>query len=95
MSAKTLIYFPSTGVENQEGIEYYKNLIAELKAFGIRPVVTLYHWDLPQYLQDQGGWLNPDSATWFENYASLCYEEFGNDVTTLFFYKHLYGHNPL
>ena len=42
--------------------------------------VTLYHWDLPQALENLGGWLNSSSADWFEEYSRLCYTEFGNDV---------------
>ena len=69
-----------TGAENPDGIQYYKNLLAALKSRGITPAVTLYHWDLPQALEDQGGWLNADVALWFEEYARLCFREFGDDV---------------
>jgi beta-glucosidase len=41
----------------------------------------LYHWDLPQVLEDLGGWQNPEIATWFEAYADLCFEQFGADVS--------------
>ncbi|XP_046643173.1 cytosolic beta-glucosidase-like [Daphnia pulicaria] len=68
------------GEVNQPGVDYYKRLIAALKAANIEPMVTLYHWDLPQALEDMGGWLNPSIADWFEEYARLCYTEFGNDV---------------
>ena len=69
--AWTRILPKGTGEINQLGIDYYNNLINELIANEITPAVTLYHWDLPQALQEQGGWLNPESAYWFENYARI------------------------
>ena len=72
-----------TGAVNDAGVQYYKNLIAALEARGITPAVTLYHWDLPQALEDQGGWLNADIATWFEEYARVCFTEFGDKVSVL------------
>ena len=71
----------TTGTVNEAGVQYYKNLIAALKAEGIEPVVTLYHWDLPQVLSDQGGLLNPQFADWFVEYARVCFREFGDDVS--------------
>ncbi|XP_056630136.1 myrosinase 1-like [Diorhabda sublineata] len=66
---------------NQLGVQYYKNLFKELRDNGIVPMVTLYHWDLPQPLQDQmGGWINETIVDIFADYAKLCFELFGDDV---------------
>ena len=47
---------------------------------GISPAVTLYHWDLPQALEERGGWLSDQVQDWFEEYADLCFREFGDLV---------------
>ncbi|CAG9836763.1 unnamed protein product [Diabrotica balteata] len=65
---------------NQAGVQYYKNLIAELKNNNIEPMITIYHNDLPQALQDLGGIKMPQFADWFAEYARVCFELFGNDV---------------
>nr|CAI5862360.1 unnamed protein product [Callosobruchus analis] len=69
---------------NKAGVQYYKNLIKELKDNGIEPFVTLYHWDLPQPLMDIGGFLNANIVDWFGDYAELCFELFGDDVSNWF-----------
>ncbi len=62
--------FPSgTGAVNQKGIDHYKRFVDALLAAGIEPYCTLYHWDLPQALEDRGGWQNIDTAKAFAHYA--------------------------
>ena len=71
-----------TGKVNEMGIQHYKTFIDDLLASGIQPMITLFHWDLPQTLQEQGGWTNPQSVHWFEDYAILLFKRFGNKVKT-------------
>ena len=51
--------------------------------------MTIYHWDLPQALEELGGWLSPNISDWFEEYARLCFTEFGNDVMYILFFSYL------
>ncbi|HXT20845.1 MAG TPA: GH1 family beta-glucosidase [Thermoanaerobaculia bacterium] len=60
------------GPVNQRGLDFYRRLVDALRAAGIAPVATLYHWDLPAALDDRGGWTNPDVAGWFTDYAVAC-----------------------
>jgi beta-glucosidase len=62
------------------GFDYYERLVDTLLAAGIEPVATLYHWDLPQPLEDAGGWLDRDTAHRFAEYASICAERLGDRV---------------
>ena len=69
-----------TGPANELGLAFYDRLIDELLAAGIEPWICLYHWDLPQALQDRGGWTNRDSAAWFAEYATLIGGRYGDRV---------------
>ena len=68
------------GQLNPVGINYYRNILETLKGKGIKAFVTLYHWDLPQYLEDNGGWLNRDTAYAFAHYADLISAALGDLV---------------
>ncbi|KAA8532913.1 hypothetical protein F0562_032970 [Nyssa sinensis] len=74
--------FPNgTGKINQAGVDHYNNLINALLANGIEPYVTIYHWDLPQALEDKyGGWLNPQIIKDFAAYVEVCFQKFGDRV---------------
>ncbi|CAA2961995.1 beta-glucosidase 41 isoform X1 [Olea europaea subsp. europaea] len=74
--------FPNgTGQPNSEGIQYYNNLIDALIKKGIEPYATLYHWDLPQMLEDRyGGLLSNHIINDFEEYAFTCFKAFGDRV---------------
>ncbi|XP_069791237.1 lactase/phlorizin hydrolase-like [Narcine bancroftii] len=74
--------FPNGSIEslNLLGVEYYNKLIDSLIASNITPMVTLYHWDLPQALQDIGGWENEELINLFNEYADYCFTTFGERV---------------
>lgn len=65
---------------NKKGIEFYHRVIDTCLERGIIPWITLYHWDLPQDLEDQGGWRSRDIVNWFSEYVFLCAETFGDKV---------------
>ncbi|QSX31158.1 beta-glucosidase [Shewanella cyperi] len=68
------------GSVNRDGMAFYIDLLDELNHRGIKPFVTLYHWDLPQYLEDKGGWLNRDTAHAFAHYVRAVAQAFGDRV---------------
>ena len=68
------------GQVNPKGIAFYNKVIDKLLSCNIIPLVDLYHWDMPQCLQEQGGFANPEFPNWFENYAKVCFEAFGDRV---------------
>lgn len=69
-----------TGRVNPAGVDFYHRLLDALEQAEIAPNVTLYHWDLPQALEERGGWRDRDVANWFGDYAELAFREYGGRV---------------
>jgi beta-glucosidase len=82
--AWTRILPQGKGQINQQGLDYYDRVVDALLEKGIDPWITLFHWDFPTALYDQGGWLNRDSADWFADYAGLISEKFSGRVKNWF-----------
>lgn len=70
------------GVVNDRGLDFHERIVDALLKSGIKPVVTLYHWDLPQYLGDEGGWLNRKTAYALADYTSVVANRLGDRVDT-------------
>jgi beta-glucosidase len=71
-----------SGPVNREGLDFYSRLVDGLLERGVKPVLTLYHWDLPQDLEDAGGWADRDTAYRFADYAEFMARELGDRVDT-------------
>ncbi len=69
-----------TGNINQQGLDFYHNVIDTCIEFGITPWITLYHWDLPLELEKKGGWTNRNIIDWFQEYVEVCVNAFKNKV---------------
>ena len=69
-----------TGAVNPKGIEYYNNVINECLKYGIEPLVTMFHFDMPAALDERGSWGNRESIDWFLNFAKVMFENFGDRV---------------
>ena len=74
------IFPEGKGRVNQRGLDFYSRLVDTLLENKIEPLATLYHWDLPAALDDRGGWLNPDIANWFADYATAVYRRLDDRV---------------
>ncbi len=70
-----------TGAANQKGLDHYGRLVDVLLEAGMRPFCTMYHWDLPQALEDRGGWPNRDLAGYFADYAGILAKNLGDRIT--------------
>lgn len=75
------IFPEGTGKINEKGLAFYDKLIDELISNGVKPYITLFHWDYPYELYKRGGWMNPDSVDWFAEYAKTVVEHFSDRVT--------------
>jgi len=75
------------GQVNRRGLDFYSRLVDKLLEAEIEPFATLYHWDLPQALQDEGGWVNRNTVDWFQEYATVVSKALGDRV------RHWVTHN--
>jgi len=80
--AWTRVHPTGRGPVNNAGLDFYDKLVDELLAAGIQPLPTMYHWDLPQGLEDRGGWQNRDTAKYFGDYAESLLNRLGDRVKT-------------
>ncbi|MFZ0663621.1 MAG: GH1 family beta-glucosidase [Acidobacteriaceae bacterium] len=80
--AWTRIQPTGTGAVNQKGLDYYSRFVDELLGAGIRPMCTVFHWDLPQALEDQGGWPDRDMYKKFADYSAIVARALGDRVNT-------------
>lgn len=69
------------GDVNEKGIEFYHKILDTCKKYGIEPFVTIYHWDLPQYWEETGGWLNEEVCYAYQHYAKVCFDNFKDKIT--------------
>ena len=83
------------GEINQEGIRFYHNLIDECLSNGITPYITLYHWDLPQALEDEGGWTSFSINAAFNAFVSICALEYGDKVKNWIVLNEPFGYTSL
>ena len=84
------IFPEGTGTPNTKGLDFYDRLVDELIANDIEPFATLYHWDLPQALQDRGGWESRDTAQAFADYAGYVAEKLSDRVRHFFTINEFY-----
>lgn len=67
---------------NQRGVDFYSRLLDTLASKNLTPAATIYHWDLPQWLADRGGWANRDTVGYFKDYAEMVFNAFGDRIST-------------
>lgn len=72
--------YPEPSKFNKKGIDFYKRLVEKLNQYEIKPMATIYHWDLPQWIQDRGGWANRETVDHFVTYAQTLFQELGDQV---------------
>ena len=79
-----------TGAVNEKGLAHYDQLIDDVKAAGLEPVVTLYHFDYPAVLMHKGGWGNPEMVKWYTDYATVVLKRYGKKVKTFITFNEPY-----